>query len=225
MKTKERNMVKKLVWVIVLFLSMCRTAHAYDNGDFQIWHTEAQEVKIHKGAKFTMEEEWRFGEDASELYYQHYDWGFVFGFDKMLDIGLNYRQVCDKYKHKWREENRPHINATLKLDIWKFKFEDRNRLEYRHFRYRADFIRYRNKSMLKFPITFKGIKISPYTSDEIFISSNGTGFSENRFYSGAEFELTKYVRADIYYLLKSGRISDDKWSNANVLGTKIKIAF
>ncbi len=215
----------KLIVLILCFAAVSFKAYAYDNGDFQIWHTEGQEVEIGKATKLTQEEEWRFGEDASEFFYQHYDWGVVYGFDKRLDIGFNYRQVYEKYKQKWREENRPHVNATVKLDLWKFRFEDRNRLEYRHFRYKDDFVRYRNRFMLKYPLDFKKIKIAPYVADEIFIASNATGFNENRFYSGLEFGLTKYVKADIYYMMRSIRGVGDKWSEANVLGTRLKISF
>ncbi len=220
----RKNIIRVLA-LISCMLAFSFKAYAYDNGDFQIWHTENQELGIGKGTKLTQEEEWRFGEDASEFYYQHYDWGVVYGFDKRLDIGLNYRQVYEKYKHKWREENRPHMNATVKLDLWKFKLEDRNRLEYRHFRYRDDFIRYRNKLTLKLPFAVKDVKIAPYVSDEIFISSNGTGFNRNRLYSGIEFGLNKYLKADIYYMMEVNRIKGDKWSEANILGTKLKISF
>ncbi|MBP7055277.1 MAG: DUF2490 domain-containing protein [Candidatus Omnitrophica bacterium] len=218
-----KNIIKS---VLVLFLvTFGFKAHAYDDGDFQIWHTQNQEVAIGKGTKLVQEEEWRFGENASEFYYQHYDWGAVYGFDKRLDIGLHYRQVYEKNKKKWREENRPHVNATLKFDLWGLKLDDRNRIEYRHFRYKNDFIRYRNRLTIKYPFDFKGIKVSPYLSDEIFISSNSTGFNENRFYAGAECGLTKYVKFDIYYLLKENKLKDSKWSSANVLGTKVKIIF
>ena len=221
-------MAKSVVKSVVLVLCLAAVgfkAHAYDDGDFQIWHTENQEVALGTATKLTQEEEWRFGEDASEFFYQHYEWGVVYGFDKRLDIGFNYRQIYEKYKKKWREENRPHANATVKLDIWKFRFEDRNRLEYRHFRYKDDFVRYRNRFMLKYPFEFRKIKIAPYVSDEIFIASNGRGFSENRFCSGLEFGLPKYVKADVYYMVRSMRGAGDKWSEANVLGTRLKVSF
>ena len=221
-------MNKKYIKIIIpsiLIALVSINANAYDNGDFQIWNTDYEDIKIAKDVKFSMEQEFRFGENASELYYQHYDFGFVYGFDKMLDLGFFYRMVLEKYKHKWREEDMPNANATIKLSLWKFKFDDRNRLEYRHFRYKDDSIRYRNKSTLKLPLDFAKIKVSPYASDEIFIVSDGAGFNENRFFSGIEFDLTKYAKADIYYMLKSNRITGDKWSNANVLGTKIRISF
>lgn len=221
-------MFKKTARLAVLALCLAAVPadlYAYDRGDFQIWNTEYEDIKIYKNVKFSMEQEFRFGENATELYYQHYDFGFVYGFDKMLDLGFSYRLVYERYKQKWREEDIPNANATLKFDLWKFKIDDRNRLEYRHFRFREDFIRYRNRFTLKYPFDFAGIKVSPYAGDEIFISSNGTGFSENRFSSGVEFGLTKYVKADLYYMLKSSRVSGDKWTDANVLGTKLKIAF
>jgi len=220
--------IKKLISLTALTAFLAAAAYracAYDNGDFQIWNTDYEDIKIARSVKFSMEQEFRFGENASELYYQHYDFGFVYGFDKMLDLGFFYRLVLEKYRHKWREEDMPNVNATVKLDLWKFKFDDRNRLEYRHFRYKNDSVRYRNKFTLKLPFDFAGIKISPYSSDEIFIASDSTGFNENRFSSGLEFDLTKYAKADIYYMFKSNRISGDKWNSANVLGTKAKIVF
>ena len=221
---------KGRVGLVVLTLCLAAAAfkaYAYDNGDFQIWNTDYEDINIAKDVKFSMEQEFRFGENAHELYYQHYDWGFVYGFDKMLDLGFFYRLVLEKFQHKWREEDQPNVNATVKLDLWKFKFDDRNRLEYRHFRYKDDSMRYRNKFTLKLPFDFAKMKIriSPYSSDEIFISSDSTGFDENRFSSGSEFDLTKYVKADIYYMFKSNRVRGSKWNSANVLGTKVKIAF
>lgn len=221
-------MFKNIVKVVVLIscvLAFSFKAYAYDNGDFQIWQTDSEDIKIGKSTKFTMEQEFRFGENASEFFYQHYDWGFAWAFDKRLEIGLGYRLIYEKYKRKWREEDDPYANITAKLDVWKFKFEDRNRIEYRHFRFKEDSVRYRNRFVLKYPFDFHTIKIAPYTSDEIFVSSDGTGFNQNRFQSGLEFELTKYAKADISYMLQSIRGKGDKWYEANVLLTKIKVSF
>jgi len=217
--------MKRILFITALVTLVAFNAYAYDNGDFQIWNTDSQNIDVIKKVKLAMEQEFRFGENASELYYQHYEWGAIFGFDKMLDIAFCYRLVLEKYKHKWREEDQPNVNATLKFDLWKFKFDDRNRIEYRHFRFKEDSARYRNKFGLKLPFDFMKIKVSPYASDEIFIASDSTGFNENRLSSGIEFDLTKYAKADIYYMFKSNKIKDDKWNSANVLGTKIRIAF
>ena len=218
----KRNILLLLAGLTFIASGM---ACAYEDGDFQIWNANSEEVKIYKGVKFAMDQEFRYGNNAGELFYQHYDFGFVYGFDKMLDIGLFYRQAFEWNTKKWLEEDMPNANATVKLDIWKFKFEDRNRLEYRHFRFAPDQARYRNRFVLKYPFSFKTIVIAPYASDEIFVVSNGRGFNQNRFHSGLEFGLTKYVKADIAYMLQSLRGKGDKWYTANVLCLRGKISF
>jgi len=198
---------------------------AYKDDDFQIWNTNAQDLKIGKATKFTVEEELRYAETATEFFYQHYDWGFSWAFDKRLELNLGYRLVLERAKHKWMESDEPYAILSWKQDMWGLKFEDRNRLEYRHFRFADDNIRYRNKFSLKYPLEFRDIKIIPYSSNEIFVISNGRGFSQNRFQSGLEIEINKYIRFDVSYMLQSLRGKGDKWYEANVLWLKNKVSF
>lgn len=217
--------MKKVIMAIIgLTLFLTVEVYAYDDGDFQVWNTENQEFKINKDSKITLEEEFRWGDDASEFYYQHYDAGFVYSLNKHLDLGVNYRQVYEKKKGDFKEENRPYINAILKYDFYGFKLDDRNRLEYRHFDYQADSWRYRNKFTVKFPWKFTRLEIQPYLADEIFLDFQNKAFSRNRFYSGFSMNLAKNLRAEIYYLLQSSK-SGDNWVDANVLGTKLKLSF
>lgn len=199
-------------------------AHAFTEGDFQIWHTEDQEVNIFKKTKFTMQEEFRYGDDSSHLYYHHYDWGFVYEICKNFNMGANYRQVYDLKKGKFMEENRPHINGTIKWDLWGFACEDRNRFEYRHFRYQDDYVQYRNKFTIKLPWKFTEFGIQPYFSDEVFANLNKALLHRNRFYAGLGISLNKNLKGDIYYMLQSSKGSN-KWTDVNVLGLKLKLSF
>ncbi|MFA4889378.1 MAG: DUF2490 domain-containing protein [Candidatus Omnitrophota bacterium] len=214
----------KLAILSLGFTAIISLAWAFDDGDFQVWHTENQEKKINDKLKVTTEEEFRFGDDASDFYYQHYDLGFVFAANKNFDFGVNYRQVLAKENGHFREENRPHINATLKWDSWGISFDDRNRLEYRHFYWKEDSWRYRNKFTMKFPWKFTKLEFQPYLADEVFFGLNGEGLDRNRFYSGLGFSFTQDIKAEIYYLLQSSK-SSGIWTDANVLGTKLKLVF
>ncbi len=226
-RVKEIFLHSAKTLVLIFFMaSFCIPSYAaYEDGDFQIWNTNAQDIKIGKATKFMMEEEFRYAEMASEFFYQHYDWGFAWAFDKRFELALGYRLVLERIKRKWMESDEPYTNLIFKADLWKFKLEDRNRIEYRHFRWYPDQARYRNKFTLKYPFEFKGMKIVPYTSDEIFISSNGRGFNQNRFQSGIDIEFNKYVKFDVSYMLQSIRGLGDKWYEANVLWLKEKITF
>jgi hypothetical protein len=98
-------------------------------------------------------------------------------------------------------------------------------MEYRHFDYQTDSWRYRNKVTVRLPWKFTKMEIQPYLSDEIFIGFSGINqFNQNRFSPGLGLNLTKNIKAEIYYMLQSTK-SSDMWVDANVLGTKIKLVF
>lgn len=219
--------MKKAVFVIIgLVLFLAAKVYAYDDGDFQIWNTDVEEFKINKDAKIALEEEFRWGKNAGEFYYQHYDAGFFYDLRKGLNIGGGYRQVYELISGKFKPENEPYVTATLLWDLEGLKFEDRNRMEYRDFNYKEDSWRYRNKVTLKLPWKFTKIDIQPYLSDEIFIVFGGvpSDLNQNRFSSGIGMNLTRNLKAEIYYMLQSAK-SSGKWIDANVLGMKLKITF
>jgi hypothetical protein len=69
------------------------------------------------------------------------------------------------------------------------------------------------------------MEIQPNVSDEILIGFGQTNqFNQNRFSTGLAMNLTKNLKAEIYYMLQSSK-SSGKWVDANVLGTKLKLAF
>jgi hypothetical protein len=222
-------MMKKILIVVLilgLFLILLNIrTYAYDDGDFQVWNTDVEEFKINKDAKIAFEEEFRWGDNANEFYYHHYDVGFFWNLKRYFNIGSGYRHIYELKKGKFKLENEPYLTATLLWDLLGFKFEDRNRMEYRHFDYQSGSWRYRNKVTMKLPWKFTKMEIQPYLSDEIFVGFGGTNqFNQNRLSSGIGTDLAKNIKAEIYYMLQSAK-SSGKWMDANVLGTKLKIVF
>jgi len=218
--------MKKITFLLIgLTIMLAARAYAYDDHDFQVWNTDVEEVKINNDAKVAIEEEFRWGNNASELFYQHYDVGLFYNLKKYLNVGAGYRHVLDLKNGKFLTGNEPYMTTTLLWDLLGTKFDDRNRLEYRHFDYKTDSWRYRNKIMAKLPWKFTRMEIQPYLADEVFVGFGAINeFNQNRFSSGIAMNLTKNIKAEIYYMLQSTKTSDE-WVDANVLGTKIKIAF
>ncbi len=210
--------------IIALVLIFTANAYAYNDGDFQVWNTDTEEFKINKDAKMVVEEEFRWGGSAKDFYYQHYDLGFFYNLQKYLNVGAGYRHVLSKPKDKFLVENEPYVTATLLWDISGFKFDDRSRLEYNHFDYKDDTWTYRNKFTVKSPWKFTKLEIQPYVSDEIFILfDDGQRLNKNRATAGLGMDITRNLKGEIYYMLQSSK--SRKWTEANVLGTKLKLAF
>ena len=222
---KGEGIKKQIVLVMALLLIVTATAYAYDAGDFQIWNANVEEFKVNNNSKIALEQEFRWADNASEFYYHHYDAGFFYDLKKYLNVGAGYRHIYELKQSKFKIENEPYICLGLIWDSKGFKFEDRSRMEYRHFSYQTDLWRYRNKFTVKAPWKFTKIEIQPYLSDEIFVGLNrNTQFNQNRFYSGFGMNLTKNVKAEAYYMIQSTK-SSKIWKDVNVLGTKLKIAF
>lgn len=221
-----------LVGFILLFFAK---VYAYDDDDgaFQVWLTTSQEAKVLENKlKISLEEEFRWGDEGNKFYYYHFDLGLAYVLNKYWDIGGGYRQVYElsnkgKYNGKFQEENQPYMIATLKLKKGNFAFTSRNRFEYRHFDYKSDSWRYRNKFTLKYPLRIGKINTEPYVADEIYFSCfSGTNqFNQNRASAGIGFDITKHIKAEIYYMLVSVKRSTGKWFDSNVLGTKLRITF
>ena len=217
-------MKKVLLLTGVAFLFVV-SAFAYDDGDFQIWNTEVEEFKINQDTKLAFEEEFRWADNANEFFYHHYDAGLAYALNKYWGIGGGYRHIYELSKGKFKLENEPYLTATLSLAKEGFSFESRNRLEYRHFDYKADSWRYRNKFTLKPPWKFTKIQLQPLVSDEILFGFGGTNqFNQNRFSAGLGMSLTKNIKAEIYYMLVTAK-SAGTWVNSNVLGAKLKLSF
>lgn len=218
--------MKSTIFLIIsLALILIAKVYAYDDGDFQVWNTDVEEFKINKDTKIAFEEEFRWGDNAHEFYYQHYDVGFFYNPIKWLNVGGGYRHVYELKKGRFKLENDPYITVALFWDIKGFKFEDRHRMEFRHFDYQNDSWRYRNKATVKLLRSFTEMEIRPYLSDEIFFDSSGIRkLNQNRLSSGLAMNITKKLKAEIYYMLQSTRNSG-KWIDANVLGTNLRLTF
>lgn len=213
-----------LIFIVYLFFAPS-FAVAYDNGDFQYWNTENVTWKVKDDVKLSVEEEFWFGDNAGDFYYQHTDLGVTYsGLADWVDVGANYRSVLSKSGDNWANENRPHLNLNLKTKIADVSLSNRSRVEFRMKRSVEDKIRYRNKTTFKFPSIWKKADLKPYVADELFIETGSIEYTANRLYAGFTGQLTKSINFEIYYAMQSSK-SSSGWNEINVLGTKVGLAF
>ncbi|MFZ0033379.1 MAG: DUF2490 domain-containing protein [Sedimentisphaerales bacterium] len=222
---KIRNWARFVVTIITVVL-ISGACFASDNKDFQYWNVTDLSVDINKDWKFTFQEELRFGESGKRLYYQHYEPGLTYsGLAKWIDFGFNYRQVLERNsKGKWKMEDQPNLNITLKGKMFGLDLSDRSRIEYRILEDRKDVWRYRNKLTAKLPFEFTELKLQPYVADEIFVPLDNVDFDTNRLYAGVLFKLTKNIGCDLFYLWQASK-SNGGWTDINVVGTAFKLSF
>lgn len=216
------TLIISFFWLACLLSYSC---FAFDDGDFQYWNTESASWRINKLWQLTLEEEFRFGDDASDFYYQHSDFGATYsGIADWLDIGINYRQIFEEKSDDWKDENRPHLNATVKFKLSDFTCSTRNRFEYRNIEDADNFWQYTNKLTVNLPLKLTRLEIQPYLADEIFVDFDQEELSRNRLYAGFALKLLQGLKGELFYLWQRSK-KTGKWSDYHIIGSKLKLPF
>lgn len=210
---------------LVVLAAFCVSVNA-SASDFQYWNTNAAEWRIKNHWRLSAEQELRFTDKASRLSYEHTDLNLTYsGMAEWFDLGAGYRHIYQKDKDKWKYECRPGLSGTFKMRLLGLDISNRNKLEYRLREGKDDNWRYRNRTMVKFPVKIDRFEFKPYVADEIYLDlSDRAGMKRNRIYSGIEFKILEPLVLDVYYLLESDK-GRKKWIDTNVLGTKLKFIF
>ena len=212
---------------LVSYMLFTNPCFAFDDEDWQYWYTESASIKLSDEWKAELEQEFRWGDDMTNPYYNHTDIGFTYsGLADWFDFGINYRHINEEKSNEWKREHRPHINGTVKWKLQDFSFSNRGRLEFREREDADEAWQYRNKLSAKPPISLSKYKIQPYVADETFFDSDSKELNRNRLYSGISFNIFKALKGEIYYLWQRSKSSSSgKWTDYNVAGTKLKLPF
>lgn len=214
-----------LINAIIIFT--CSSVFAFDDEDWQYWSTLNISTKLSDEWNLAAEEEVRWGDDMHNPYYNHADLGLAYsGLADWFIFSINYRYIKEEKSNDWKTEYRPHINGTVKWKLKDFSFSNRGRLEFREREDSDEAWQYRNKVSVKSPLSLTKYKIQPYIADEVFFDSDSKELNRNRLYSGFSFQIFKDLKAELYYLWQRSKSSSSgKWTDYNILGTKLKISF
>ncbi|MCF7908247.1 MAG: DUF2490 domain-containing protein [Candidatus Omnitrophica bacterium] len=217
--------MRKLIVLTIAIALFPFCSFSFDDGDFQYWNTSNVSKKINDDWKLSFEEEFRWGDNANNPYYNHSDLGVTYsGLVSWLDLGVNYRHIHEDKSSDWKVENRPHLNADLKWKLFDLAFSNRGRLEYRNREDADNYWRYRNKFSIKAPFKLTKLEIQPYIADEIFYDFDVETLNRNRFYGGFGLKIIKNLKGEVYYLWETTEKSD-KWNDLHIFGTKLKVSF
>ncbi len=225
MNTKHR--IASIVICSTILFALSTTALATgDSGDGEYWQTHSLKLKIDDDWTFGVSEEFRMGRSGSNPYLHNVDFSLAYsGLADWLDVSMNFKKEYERDSTgKFRGENRPHFNATLKGHVWDLALSNRSRLEYRNREHKEDLFRYRNKTTIKFPWKFTSLQLQPYVAEEFFINLGENNISQNRIFAGFGFKVCENLDMGVFYMFKQSKISGG-WRDTNVIGTEFKLAF
>ena len=209
----------------VLALAPMGWAQVNADGDWQFWTHERANIKITDTITVPVGAMYRFGDDMSKLWYQHYDVGVSFKVAKWLSIYPSYRLKMVNAEYfgftgdDWINIHNPSLNFILSHKLGKVKLKNNCRFSYWDYDdefKRDDLLYYRNIFMAIGPAWTKA-KISPYIQEDFFLNTDIGVVDRNRLSTGVLVGKWKVVTPRIYVLWqafnKNGLESSDNVDN------------
>ncbi|MDP3722820.1 MAG: DUF2490 domain-containing protein [Candidatus Omnitrophota bacterium] len=191
--------------------------------DWQLWLEQKWSVKLAKSLTLVGKTEERFQSDMSDFYSQIASVGFSWKAQPWLKLEPAYYYQWTERAGRDTNENRVYLNVTPGSSWGRFRFEDRNRIEFRHIN-RVDDWRYRNKPKLSVGLGRGWYEVSPYVADEVFYGARAGEWNRNRVYLGVEKPLTKALDTEVYYMIESNKTGRD-WNEFHILGLSLSVKF
>jgi hypothetical protein len=216
--------MKRLIFSKGLLLGLLLTTRVFgflnQNNDFQLWVMADVRKSISPCLEFEFQSEYRFGNDASELFLYYFQAQMVYSPKEWLAIAPGYRQQETKLLGEWFSSYAPLADVSFTFCLGKTKVVDRSRFQYFINEGRSDVWVYRHRDAFFFrPVG----EIHPYLFEEIFFAE-ARGFVQNRLEVGAYVPLRGKGRLFGGYLLRHQKF-ESEWRAAHILHFMLLVAF
>jgi len=206
--------------LIMFVLASCVSAQV-DRTDNQVWTDVQVAVPVTKQFDFNILGTLRLGRDISRPVDERVGAGFTFKHGAHLTVAphvLNIGMQPIRARKIW--ETRLVLPVTLRFDVNKFKFTDRNQFERRYRNSGVKSTRYRNRFLVEHPIGDAKWGLAFMIGDEVFYDWTIDRWVRNRFAVGVSKVFNKHYTQEFYYLRQNDGVSVP--GDLNVIGTTLR---
>jgi hypothetical protein len=190
--------------------------------DTQQWNDVQISAPVTKDIDFNLYGTLRIGRDVSRAVDERIGVGFTFRTGKYLSFAVGYLHIgMQPFEGRKVWESRISVAPTLRFQVNKFRFIDRNLFERRYRHPGIPSTRYRNRFQVEHPIGRDSIKFSLFASDEVFYDWSVDRWVRNRFAAGVIKVLNSNVTLDVYYMRQNDGVS--RPGDLHVIGTAWRV--
>jgi hypothetical protein len=208
--------------VLLFVLSTFASAQVVDQTDNQFWSDVQVTVPMTKDIDFNILGTLRLGRDISRPVDERIGMGFTFRFGQHLSIAPNYLYIATQpVRNRRGWESRLSLPVTLRFNIEKFRFSDRNLFERRFRNPGITSTRYRNRLQIDHALGRSELGFSLFVADEVFYDWSIDRWVRNRFTLGGSKVFNKHFTQDVYYLRQNDGVSIP--GDLHVIGTTLRV--
>jgi hypothetical protein len=206
----------------LVLLGVRASAQIVDQTDNQFWSDVQVSVPMTKDIDFNILGTFRLGRDISRPVDERIGIGFTFRFGQHVSIAPNYLYVATQpVRNRRGWESRLSLPVTLRFNIEKFRFSDRNLFERRFRNPGITSTRYRNRLQVEHSIGRSELGFSLFVADEVFYDWSIDRWVRNRFTVGGSKVFNKHFTQDVYYLRQNDGVSVP--GDLHVIGTTLRV--
>lgn len=209
----KRSAVIRLQGVSALLFLLFISSAAAQQNDFGIWASVAARHKFSQKLTATVEEQFRFNQNATAIAQYFTDAGIEYSLSKKFKVALNYRFINNFQNTYYSKRHRFYADLSYKVKYSRFQFLLRTRLqEQQQDIYSSDhgYIPAwysRNKLTVKLDLNKK---YTPYASVEAFYmistpNTDGSFIDKMRYAAGFEYEFNRVHALDLFYLIQQDK--------------------
>jgi hypothetical protein len=208
--------------VLLFVLSTFASAQVVDQTDNQFWSDVQVTVPMTKDIDFNILGTLRLGRDISRPVDERIGMGFTFRFGQHISIAPNYLYIATQpVRNRRGWESRLSLPVTLRFNIEKFRFSDRNLFERRFRNPGITSTRYRNRLQADHALGRSELGFSLFVADEVFYDWSIDRWVRNRFTLGGSKVFNKHFTQDVYYLRQNDGVSIP--GDLHVIGTTLRV--
>lgn len=187
--------------VVVFFAPARAQMVAAPREDNQIWTEYQLAVPLDDKTDFVALGVLRFGRDVSRPVNERVGAGISWKVGKYLTVFPFYLHVAaqpSSIRHS--TEERVTLEATPKFPLGRFKFIDRNRVEFHFPSGSSLFTQYRNRPQIEHPMRIGKVEFEGFIADEVFYDSDASAWIRNRFYLGISKKVNSHFSFEAFYV-------------------------
>lgn len=211
------------VLISCLLPSISLLGNINQNNDVQLWLTESFHKTISPSFAFHVNNELRFGDQISKLYFIYIQGIGNIKTNDWSELGAGYRQIWNLQETKWRLIYEPLAEVIFHKKRKNLELQMRNRFSYLFREAESDISQYRGRIRIMHSWTAKDKLFQSHLSNEIFIQSQ-YGFNQDRLVAGIIIPFLDQLNGDFYYMIRFLR-TETEFTHQHILGAWFNFYF
>ncbi len=204
-------------FILFFFVFFSSFSSSAQQNDFGIWAAVSVKHKFSQKFSATVEEQFRFNQNATAIAQYFTDAGLEYALSKKLKVALCYRFINNFQDTYYSKRHRLYIDLSYKTKFSRIQVLIRTRLqEQQQDIYSSDYGKIaawhsRNKITAKFDLNKR---YTPYLSTELFYmlsapNEEGGIIDKMRYAAGIEYEFNRVHALDLFYLIQQDKNVND----------------